>query len=648
MELSYGQTSFAQCGEEHLTLRLSAELFEADRWAAIQAWFQTQGPFSHWLNAPFRVMTAEEDLPDYPRWKQVWVDPLSWVIFHLLVPPGHALVKLWRTIDWAAINRLCAPIYENSQSGQRAWAPAQLFALLLLFFMLPVASECGLLRLVAIVPLYRWFCGFGMFTILPHHSTLHTFRKNVGVARFEAILTLVVLCCLETGLVANELAYFDMMGVAASARAWTPYERAVLLTQALLRYLELAEKGKAPHAPLPEALRQLMAEVAIEVLDNKRLNQDAKAPRRVLSSVERWNRRQQEAKGQALWEMALEEAVQTLLVEEASQTEEEAGGGKKEARPTPEAEAAKEAEAEVKEEKKEAPPTPVAEGAQETEAQAEREETPSLPQEPKVERRWLKETAQRLKDLLPHARGDVDARVAWTSHAVLLCGYWLGFLVDGLRGVITAVRVVPLNIAQQRQMIPALAAHQERVKAYPKAVAADSAQDYYPVHQALDERQIQGHIASRRHQGRGGGLGAQHFTWGEQGQLLCPAGKVMPPGKPRRDGLTPHQAQAVDCAACSRKAECLPQGQQPEGPRVIHLDPPAHQRWLRNRDHTRTEAYKIAQKKRFASEGWFGLAERLYGADKMPYRSTPMNQVAGLMIGIAMNLALLTRHREDG
>lgn len=588
--LSYGHASFVQYGAEQLTLHLSARAFGAELWGTIQAWFQTDVRASHWLSAPFRVMTAEEDVPGYPRWKQMGVDVLSWIIFHLLVPPDHTLVKLWQAIDWVAINRLCAPIYKNSQSGQRAWAPAQLFALLILFFVLPVSSECGLLRLVAIVPLYRWFCGFGVFTALPDHSTLHTFRKNIGVERLEAILTMVVLCCLEAGLIANELAHFDMMGVAASARAWTPYERAVLLTQALLRYWELAEQGKLPDAPLPEALRQLAAEAAIEVLGNKRLKKDPKAPSRVLKSLERWTQRQQEAKGQALWDMSLEEAVKTLLGEEAEE---------------------------------------------------ERQESP---QEPKAQRRWLKGIAQRLKDLLPHAKGDLDARVGWVSSVSLSCGYWLGFLSDGLHGVVTTVGVVPLNIVQHTQMIPALDAHKERVGDYPEEVAADSAQDYYPVHQALDKRQIKGHIASREHQGRGGGLGSDHFTWDEDGQLHCPTGKVMKPGKTRKDSKTPFKAVASDCASCPRKANCLPKGQQPDGPRLIHLEPAAHQRWLQNREHTHTDEYKEAQKKRFASEGLFGLAVRLHGAHKMPYRSEPMNHIAGLMMGITMNLALLARH----
>jgi len=270
-ELSYGHASSVRCEPEHLTLHLSRQLFGDSLWESLQAWFQTGVRATHWLSAPFRVMTAEAGTPGTPRWKQVGVDVLSWIVFHLLVLPDHPLVKLWQTIDWAAINRICAPLYHNSQAGQRAWAPAQLFALLLLYFVLLAPSECELLRLVAIVPLYRWFCGLGLFTQLPDHSTLYTFRQRLGADRFEAILSLVVHQCLQAGLIANELAHFDMMGVEAAARAWTPYERAVLLTEALLRYWQRVEQGHPPSEPWPEALRQLAAQVALEVLDNERL-----------------------------------------------------------------------------------------------------------------------------------------------------------------------------------------------------------------------------------------------------------------------------------------------------------------------------------------------------------------------------------------
>ena len=590
MEWHYGPDGFARCEAEHLTLHLTASLFGPARWGEIQTWFQTTRRAGYWLSAPFRVMTAEAETPGAPRWKQSGVDVLSWLIFLVMVPADHPLVVLWQTLDWAALNRLCADGYQNSQRGQRAWAPAQLFALLVLFFVVPVASESALLRQVALVPLYRWFCGFGICSALPDHSTLYTFRQRLGEARFEAILTWVVQRCLAAGLIANDLGYFDMLGVTAAARAWNPHERAVLLTHALLRYLERAARGTLPAEGGADTLRQLVAEVALEVLENKRLLKDPKAPSRVLRSLDRWTQRRQAATGQALWELAVEEAVQTLLAADPETA------------------------------------TPL---------------TGSTA--PAAQRPWLKELALRLKAQLPHARGDLGARVGWTSDVRLVCGYWLGFLADSRCGVITAVAVVPLNIVQHTQMLPALDQQQARVGAYVQAVAADSAQDYDLVHQGLAERHIQGHIASREHKTGGGGFSSDHFTWDEQGHLSCPAGPVLTAGAPRQDGTVPFTAVATACAACARREACLPAKQQPAGPRQIVLHPAAHRRWLQNRAHTRTAEYKEAQTHRFASEGLFGLAVRLHGATEMPYRSPAMNRLAGLMTGIVMDLTLLAR-----
>jgi len=61
MTWSYGHASLVQCQVERLTLRLSARLFDAELWATIKAWFQTDVRASHWRSAPFRVMTASED-----------------------------------------------------------------------------------------------------------------------------------------------------------------------------------------------------------------------------------------------------------------------------------------------------------------------------------------------------------------------------------------------------------------------------------------------------------------------------------------------------------------------------------------------------------------------------------------------------------
>jgi hypothetical protein len=234
--------------------------------------------------------------------------------------------------------------------------------------------------------------------------------------------------------------------------------------------------------------------------------------------------------------------------------------------------------------------------------------------------------------------------MGWTNNVRLVCGYWLGFLVDNCHGVITAVRTVPLNVDQRTQMTATLEVHRERVGSYPLAVAADSAQDYYEVHQMLDAHQIKGHISSRGYGPSGNGLPVDHFAWDAKGRLHCPAGHALAAGPLHRTGQRFYTAQAADCQRCSKRETCLPRKQLPIGPRRIYLDAAVHQRWQQNREHTRTQEYKEAQAKRFASEGYFGLAKRLYNADKMPYRSRAMNESAGVLIGICMDLAILVRH----
>jgi len=407
--LGQGQARLVCVGEQ-LVLHLSARLFQPEMWAKLCRGFKAEEGKGDWVGAPFRVMTLEEEVPGYPRWKRVTLDGLSWVVFQLLVPHDHKLVRLWQTVDWVAINRLCAGVYNNSRFGQRAWAPAQMFALLLLYFILPLSSECHLVRTVAIVPLYRWFCGFGLFSPLPDHSTLYDFRKKIKPERFEVILTWVVWNCKKAGLISNELLHFDMTAVAASSRPWSPYERAVLLTMALMRYWDRQVGHQAPSDCLSQdELHRLMAEVAIEVLENKSLKKNPKAPAQVLRSVERWTERRQQAPGQSLWDLNLEEVMQVLLTEEGE---------------------------------------------------------PNECPEPNAHHAWLTKIAKGLKAHLLHAVGDCDARMGWINNVQLVCGYWLGFLVDNCHGVITAVRTVPLNVDQRSQMTTALEVHRERVGAY--------------------------------------------------------------------------------------------------------------------------------------------------------------------------------------
>jgi transposase len=544
------------------------------------------------IAAPQRVMTQRGTGDDAPRWKQTCLDVLSWLLFLLKVPPGHELVALWQAIDWAAINQICAPFYHNAHGGQHAWAPAQMVALLVLMFLYGVPHETTVLARVKENIVWCWFCGFGLFGPWPDHCALYDFRQRVGAACFEEILTLVVQTCLEAGLVSNELLSFDLTPVVASGHRWSPYERAVILTRALIRYLELSWAEQRPAEPFPEALRLLAAEVALEVLPHKAL--DTVQPERVVDSVERWTTESepQHPKGTRPWQVEVEAAVEAV-------------------------------------------------------GQASQDRAPLAPDDEGLRPR-LVQVAKALLTHLPHTRGDADARVGRTTSYTWFCGYLLGFAVDSAYHIITAVVVALGNVKQCSLFRPVMDAHRQRV-GDPKAAALDSAFDDPDTHAYLDQGGIVGHVTSRDHTPPAdGGYGTDRLEWGEVDAgprlawiLRCPNGTPLAAKGKARQGRQTYVGTA--CDTCPLYEQCCPKGQGEA--RQFSLEPVSHRRWQENRQHCQTEEYKMAQGQRFVEEGRFGLAKTNHHGAKAPYRSQAMNETAGLMIAIVMNYRVLARHQ---
>lgn len=536
------------------------------------------------------VMTARGDEPHAPRWKMHPLDVLSGLLFLLKVPASHELVRLWAVIDWSAINTVCIPLYHNAHGGPHAWAPAQMIALLVLMFLYGVPHETTLLRRVQENIVWSWFCGFGLFGPWPDHSSLYTFRKRLGVELFEQVLTIAVQACIEAGLVANGLVHFDLTTVIASGHRWSPYERAVILSKALIRYLELVWTEQTPEEPFPEALHLLAVEVALEVLPHKTLNNVN--PERVVQSVTDWD--SQMVPEQTAWQGTVEEAVREVL---------------------PSADA---------------PDLAGLFGA-------------GLEQ-PGAIQSWLARAAKRILEHLPHTRGDQDARVGRTTSYTWFCGYLMGFVVDGLHHIITAVAWGVGNVKQALLFRPALEQHLERVPAKPEGVAIDSAFDHPDVYAYLDRQEIEGHITSRDHaQPRDGGFGTDRLAWhATKRKVYCPNGTPL---QPKGNGRAGRQLfVGTGCEQCALYARCYPSGEGEA--KTFTLDPLTHRRWQENREHCRTEEYKAAQKARFVEEGRFGLAKMNHGADKAPYRSDEMNHVAGLMIAAVMDWRVLARHQS--
>jgi transposase len=568
---------------QRLVISLSYQAFGAmwDRLVARLTEVRRSHGFFIWTQP---AMTTRDSGPDAPRWRVHPLDVLSGLLFLLKVSTNHELVRLWAVIDWSAINALCAPLYNNAHGGPHAWAPAQMIALLTLMFLYGVPHETTLLCRVQENIVWCWFCGFGLFGPWPDHSTLHTFRKRLGVELFEQVLTLAVFACLKAGLVANDLVHFDLTAVVASGHRWSPYERAVVLSKAMIRYLELVWADQTPHEPFPDALRLLAVEVALETLPHKTL--DSVDPERVAQSVADWDA--QAEPGQTAWQTTVEEAVQAELL--------------------------------------------TADAPRLQSAAAEQIKS------------WLSRVAKRFLQQLPHTRGDQDARVGRTTSYTWFCGYLMGFVVDGSHHVITAVAWAVGNVKQALLFRPALKQHLQRVPGKPKGVAIDSAFDHPDVFACLDQEGIVGHITSRDHaKPRDGGYGTDCLVWHPtKWEVYCPNGAPL---QPQGNGCSGRQAfVGTACQQCKLYPRCYPSGEG-ESKRFT-LDPAHHRRWQQNREHCRTDEYKAAQKARFVEEGRFGLAKMNHGADKAPYRSDDMNHVAGLMIATVMDWRILARYHS--
>jgi transposase len=574
-------TSELRWNAQRLEISLSRQVF-GEMWDTLvarlaDAW--RSRTFFTWTQP---TMTVRGQGSDAPRWKVHPLDVLSGLLFLLKVPAKHELVRLWAVIDWSAINALCATLYHNAHGGPHAWAPAQMVALLVLMFLYGMPHETTLLCRVRENIVWCWFCGFGLFGPWPDHSTLYTFRQRLGVELFERVLTIAVQACIEARLVANELIHFDLTAVVASGHRWSPYERAVILSKALTRYLEQVWADQRPEEPFPEALHALAAEVALESLPHKGLQNVA--PERVAQSVADWDG--QTNPEQTAWQMTLEEAVQ----EELATTDE-----------------------------------PVVQDMT----------TPAVVI-------WLSRVAKHILKRLSHTRGDQDARVGRTTSYTWFCGYLLGFVVDGWHHVITAVAWAAGNVKQASLFRPALAQHLQRVPGKPKGAAMDSAFDHPDVYACLDEVNIEGHITSREHvKPRDGGFGTDRLVWhASKWELYCPNERPL---QPQGDGRWGRQTfLGTGCEQCPLYAQCCPSGEG--APKTFTLDPAHHRRWLQNREHCQTESYKVAQRARFVEEGRFGLAKMNHRAGKAPYRSNDMNHIAALMIAAVMNWRILARH----
>ncbi len=198
-----------------------------------------------------------------------------------MIPLNHPLRKLYEAIDWAKIDKMCGPVYENQKRGAPAYPPQVMFRVLVLMFYSGTPFESATLRQLKTDVAWRWFVGLSLLCPVPNAGTLSYFRKRLGVELFEAILVQLIQWCQEAGLVGHLESYYDMTGVKASATQVTPYQRAVILAKAISLYLDQEAGGVGVIS------QEQIAAIALEVLQEKHPSLKKVKPVQIVASQDK-------------------------------------------------------------------------------------------------------------------------------------------------------------------------------------------------------------------------------------------------------------------------------------------------------------------------------------------------------------------------
>ncbi|MFQ5796863.1 MAG: transposase [Candidatus Bipolaricaulia bacterium] len=216
-----------------------------------------------WVTAPVTIRQLSDSDRPMPRWKQMAIDGLSYLLFVLMIPSDHPLRQLYAAYDWHKVDEKCAPEYKNQKKGAPAYPPQVLFRILVLMFQSGTLFESQTLQRLQTDVAWRWFVGLSLLHPIPNAGTLSYFRSRLGEKLFEEILIDLIQACEAAGLVSHIESFYDMTGVEANATQVTPYQRAVILAKAVSVYLDKEQGG------IGIISEEQIAAIVLEVLQAK-------------------------------------------------------------------------------------------------------------------------------------------------------------------------------------------------------------------------------------------------------------------------------------------------------------------------------------------------------------------------------------------
>ncbi len=539
-----------------------------------------------WVMEPATIEQLSNPDKPMPRWKRMYIDGSSYLLFVLMVPADHPLRKLYAAYKWHKIDEKSASEYKNEKKGAPAYPPQVLFRILVLMFQSGTPFESQTLQRLQTDVAWRWFVGMSLLHPVPNAGTLSRFRSRLGVKLFEEILIDLIQICEAAGLVGHIESFYDMTGVEASATQVTPYQRAVILAKAISVYLNEEQGGVGVIS------KEQIAAIVLEVLQEKHPSLKNVKPEQIVRSQDKLDQElDQPDKGKAKWWQRVCQGVDDLCSRLAGHFR--------------------------------------------------------MARKPASLVEHVRDVARELISSLPQAFGNPDATIGHTRTDGTICGYKSGFLVDVKCWIITAVIFIAVNKPEAPTVVEALDKHYAIFGQYPENLGLDSAFDRDEVHSYTEPRGIYSATTVRARPGPKGIFHSNDFIWDENGELRCPSGELMEQvAGPYKDGTDRYRSTG-ECSQCSSFEQCLTvkQRQKKENPhRELKTNTAAHQRAQRNRERSRSSEGRAIRKRRFASEALFGHLNTFHNGDKAPYRDGKMDHIAQLMVAFVSNLEKLVAH----
>ena len=126
-----------------------------------------------------------------------------------LVPGDHVLARVDRVLDLGWLRTEVQDCYAPDGSGRPGIDPEVAIRLMLAGFLLGLVHDRRLIREAEVNLAIRWFAGYGLQEVLPHHSSLTRIRQRWGAERFRKIFARTVQACVAAGIARGEVVHLD-------------------------------------------------------------------------------------------------------------------------------------------------------------------------------------------------------------------------------------------------------------------------------------------------------------------------------------------------------------------------------------------------------------------------------------------------------